>query len=346
MFIRHLTKLFVFVFLIFICIEASGQKKYETKEVYPVVNNQYLPVLIDLINSSKKSIYICHFLWNPDSTTNKIKNAVYEAINRGVKVRVILEDSLKQNSQIIKEFSSLHIPIKTDAKTEWPRNLLHAKLIIIDSQKVLLGSTNLSFKAINENNEANVLVNSPEIARFYENFFDALWEKRKSGAARRSLTTKYVTATIDRDYFTFMKNRVSKATKKIGMIFYGMKVYPGNKNEVMEFVDEIVAAKKRGVDVKVILEKSDYDEKLNRGNSESIEYLKKKGINAKFEFPERITHAKLIIVDDEAVGVASANFALTGFKFYTEAGVITTEPETIESFWNYFEKLWRGENPW
>lgn len=329
-----------FIFLFFIsCKLIAGT--YDSREVYPVVNDNYLAAALDLINSATAQIYICHFSWNPDSTTNKIKNAIYNAINRGVTVKVLLEDSLKQNSNIINELTGLHIPVKRDAKTEWPRHFLHTKLIIADSRRVLLGSTNLSYKAINENNETNLIINSGIIAEYYRQFVDMMWDHPEATADIPPVSDRHVTAAVNRGYFPIMKEYVSKAKKKIALIFYGMKAYPGKSNEVTDFIDDLIAARKRGVNVRVLLEKSSYDEKLNHGNEESINYLKSNGIDAKFDSPQKITHAKLILVDNTAVGVGSANFALSGFKFYNEACAVTTEPETIKYFWNYFENLWK-----
>lgn len=335
-------KSWVILFLVFLwSFYGFSKEKESPREVQPVLNRDYLPVLLDLINSSQKSIYICHFLWNPDATTNKIKSALYQAINRGVEVKVLLEDSLKQNDSIIKEFSELQISIKTDTETTWPNNLLHTKLIIVDEQKVLLGSTNLSYKSINENNETNFLINSSTIANFYKTYFENLWNNTTEAHGLKPIKTQQIIATVNRDYFSLMKEYVRKSKKRVALVFYGMKVYPDEDNEVMSFIEQLIAAKKRGVNVMVLLEKSSYDDKLNEGNQSAINYLKKHGINAKFESPDKITHAKLILVDNQAVGVGSANFALSGFRFYNEVNAISTYPEIIKSFWDYFESIWK-----
>jgi len=312
-------------------------------EVLFVANTTYLDKAIELINTSKKEILISHFSWNPDTTTEKIKNAVYRAIDRGVKVRVILESTLGQNSYAIKEFKSLGIPVKTSTR-QW---YLHTKLIITDGENLLLGSTNLSNKSINENNETNILVkNSPELGGYYEKFFNAIWENPAAEVQSfETAETDYAIAAPNRLYHPIMKERVAAARRKIGIIAYGMKVYNGGKNEVMDFIGQLEAAAKRGVKVRVILERSNYDERLNEGNTEAAQYLVSRGIEVRFEKPETITHAKVILVDDETAGIGSANFAMSGFRYYQEANIIVKDKATVASVWDYFEKLWKVSKP-
>lgn len=310
-------------------------------KVRVVLNEKYLEEIIGLIKSSRHTIYVCHFSWNPDTTTRLIKNAIYEAVERGVKVKILLEGSLQQNSYAVKEFSQLGVDIKA-SKREW---YLHTKLVVVDSQKTLLGSTNLSYKSINENNEANVLIDSPEIARLYEKFFDAIWRDTTKEIKLEPVETPYAIAAPNRTYQPIMKEHIEWAQKDISLVFYGMRVYTGGQNEVMDFVDELEAAAKRGVRVRVLLEKSGYDERLNEGNKEAVEYLLARGIDARFESPEKITHAKIILVDDEVAGVGSANFALSGFRFYQEANVVVKEPSAVADLRKYFDELWKTTRP-
>jgi len=319
---------------------AAAESETSAK-VRPVLNDKYLQEILDLINSSKKTVLICHFSWNPDTTTRLIKNAVYNAVERGVKVRVLLEGSLQQNEYAVKEFTQLGVGVKV-SKREW---FLHCKLVVVDSQKTLLGSTNLSYKSINENNEANVLVDSPEIAKLYEKFFEAIWRDTTKEIKLSPVETPYAIAAPNRTYHPLMREYVEWAQKDISIVVYGMRVYTGGQNEVMDFVDELEAAAKRGVNVRVLIEKSGYDERLNEGNKDAVEYLVARGIDARFESPGKITHAKLIIVDNEAAGVGSANFALSGFRFYQEANVVVKDREAIRQLREYFDKLWKNTRP-
>ena len=48
----------------------------------------------------------------------------------------------------------------------------HAKLMVVDGQLSLLGSTNWTYYALTNNNETSVLVRSKEVARAFGDYFN------------------------------------------------------------------------------------------------------------------------------------------------------------------------------
>ena len=140
--------------------------------VTPINNTDYLKTALNMINMAKNTIYICHFEFNDDNTVNQIKNYLFNAHQRGVKIRIILDDSLEQNKIAIQKLNSGGI---NDIKLDSENITTHVKLIITDNQYVLLGSTNLSYMSIKYNNETNALVNNEQIANFFSAYFDKLW---------------------------------------------------------------------------------------------------------------------------------------------------------------------------
>ena len=48
----------------------------------------------------------------------------------------------------------------------------HAKLMVVDGQLTLLGSTNWTYYALTSNNEASVLIRSQELARAIIDYFN------------------------------------------------------------------------------------------------------------------------------------------------------------------------------
>jgi phosphatidylserine/phosphatidylglycerophosphate/cardiolipin synthase-like enzyme len=50
-------------------------------------------------------------------------------------------------------------------------------MMIIDSQIVLVGSTNWSHFSLDKNHEANILINSKELAKEYEKYFEEIWKE-------------------------------------------------------------------------------------------------------------------------------------------------------------------------
>ena len=52
---------------------------------------------------------------------------------------------------------------------------LHSKLIIVDKQRVYLGSHNLTTTAMVENAESGIIINSKEIAEYFREYFFKHW---------------------------------------------------------------------------------------------------------------------------------------------------------------------------
>ena len=50
----------------------------------------------------------------------------------------------------------------------------HAKLAIVDSDFVVIGSTNWSYHALEENNETAVIIESPELNAHYAAYIEAI----------------------------------------------------------------------------------------------------------------------------------------------------------------------------
>ncbi|MBF0620226.1 MAG: hypothetical protein HQL19_08680, partial [Candidatus Omnitrophica bacterium] len=117
------------------------------------------------IASAKDSINMAmYFVIMDDSTDNPVNDLVAEVIKanqRGVRVKVILEDGkFKENTQAYKTLQSASVDVHFDT----PARLLHIKAVVIDGRYVFCGSTNWSKAAILDNYEAT---------SFYESLPDA-----------------------------------------------------------------------------------------------------------------------------------------------------------------------------
>ena len=105
-------------------------------------------------------------------TDASLRSAVVAAANRGVAVRVILEDPSDQasNTDATTTFKGAGIPVKY-ADTQF---YLHAKLIISDGI-AFVGSENLSPTALQHNREVGALVFEPAAVQPIQAQFDADW---------------------------------------------------------------------------------------------------------------------------------------------------------------------------
>ena len=124
--------------------------------VHPVFSPDSEQEIISLINNAQESIDIEMYVF----TNENLIDALADARERGVDVRVILEGEIEDNTNAFYELSLKGIQVKW-APRDFSRT--HSKFMIIDKgtdrEKVFVGSTNFSFHAVTSNREASVVIN-------------------------------------------------------------------------------------------------------------------------------------------------------------------------------------------
>ena len=144
----------------------------------------YADLLLDLLHRAERSIHVAmyrisYYPTYQGSLSNQILAALADGVGRGLDVKVLMDDcafypdSAEANLEAA-WYLYLH---GIDVRMDDPSDTMHAKLVIIDGETVLLGSTNWNYYALEQNNEVDLaLVRLPEIARVYEQYFQALWK--------------------------------------------------------------------------------------------------------------------------------------------------------------------------
>jgi phosphatidylserine/phosphatidylglycerophosphate/cardiolipin synthase-like enzyme len=143
----------------------------------------YASVLLDLLPRARRSVHIVMYRMSiypnyPDSVANKLVDELIAAAARGLDVRVLIDDCSYYADSADANLASaitLHqrgIEVRFDA----PEETTHAKLVVIDGESVILGSTNWNYYSLERNVEANVaLLRIPAVAAPFEDYFERLW---------------------------------------------------------------------------------------------------------------------------------------------------------------------------
>ena len=165
---------------LFVSVILGGE--WATTKVKPIYNREYMPALHQVLQNAKKSINIAMFTFRyypnyPNDANSVIINDLIDAKRRGVDVKVILDCSdwnrsnTLQNKMVGDSLKKVGIDVYYD-----PVDVTtHDKLIIVDDSITIIGSHNWSYYALERNNEASVLIVSPELTKqFKEHFMDIL----------------------------------------------------------------------------------------------------------------------------------------------------------------------------
>lgn len=118
-------------------------------------DEEYLPILLDLINTAHQSIYGVLYQFSTPGVQAvelpKVIAALEAAAKRGVYIYLILDTPENRNSELAEAHSRIAELLRAkgiDIRLGLPANFLHNKMLIVDLSKILLGSHNWSEGAL------------------------------------------------------------------------------------------------------------------------------------------------------------------------------------------------------
>ncbi len=126
--------------------------------------------IIEQLNKAGESIDIAMYYF----TDRNLANAVIDAHNRGVKVRIYLDKDQKEA-----KYSKSRYLTKQGITIRYSSNsyLMHHKFAVIDNEVVVTGSYNWTASAGERNNENLLVIRDRPLVGRYEQEFDRLWSE-------------------------------------------------------------------------------------------------------------------------------------------------------------------------
>lgn len=181
--------------------EALGLEAYDVASTTYLNNRWFYPNLAMAIRSAEKSVDVvqiyAYYYGGSHSRmgqvagrpsgkppeTELLLQELIDAHNRGVKVRMIMDHTWSDDQQRTWNKAKLDFADRLEVAgvevyRDDPTESIHAKMLLIDDDRVMVGSTNWSFDALELNNEASILIESPDLVRdVYRPWVDGLFEK-------------------------------------------------------------------------------------------------------------------------------------------------------------------------
>ena len=136
-------------------------------------------------------------------------------------------------------------------------------------------------------------------------------------------------------YQKTLHKHLIQAEESIAIAMYF--IYPDfddSDNPINQLVDDLINAKQRGVDIKVVLEGS----KLNV-NSRAYQKLRQNEVKVYFDTPERLLHSKIVVIDNRYVFVGSANWSESAIEKNYEATHFADSPQDAKALTEYINKI-------
>ena len=289
------------IFLTLILLVTQNLYAQQADTEYIPASKYFDTTLVEL-NNARSSIQVFMYLVSvfpdqPDSQSNQLLNALIKAKERGVDVKVILDqnmdfqeetsqDALQNKNQAA--FEQLHrnnIPVFFDTADTYT----HAKAIVIDNETVLLGSTNWSKAALTRNNETNALIRSKEFAAKLLDDMSKIQIQEVPAVITPTVQIPKVFLTDNK----LLGEMVSQADERaFDTYLYLLSLYDGNAESTIALNYDNLA-KSLAIDN---MTKEDYRRQINK----VLDKLQDKYKLIKFKNPERNQDAEITLNKSES----------------------------------------------
>ncbi|MBE0515129.1 phospholipase D-like domain-containing protein [Sulfurimonas sp.] len=296
-------------------------------------NTSFGRELLVLIDDAKEEIsFAIYGLRGQDA----VLEALIRAKKRGVTIKAVVDsDSHGNNYYTDTHTLYKHFSVVSDGKSY----IMHNKFFIIDRKTLWSGSANISDTGTGGYNANNaVTTDDKRVVSLYQEEFDEMFDEKKFSKKKNKRGYERIKTedSIISVYFSPKSNTYEE----------GIKELIQNANEYIfipifylthkELSHELIRAKKRGVDVKVILDAS------AAGNKYSMhKKLREEGVEVKVENFGGKMHCKSMIVDDSFIVSGSMNFTKAGNSTNDENTLIIQNSALAIKYKNYFLELWQ-----
>ncbi|RYD89165.1 MAG: hypothetical protein EOP50_17935 [Sphingobacteriales bacterium] len=145
----------------------------------------------------------------------------------------------------------------------------------------------------------------------------------------------------DENYYDRVLSLLHRSTSRIWVCMF--HISSGNDDHpTTKLLEALGAAKKRGVDVKVIM---DQDLKTDPYlstiiNSEARRCLTEQGVLVKFDTSDKLLHSKVVLIDNEVTILGSHNWTHSAFHVSHEDSLAVNSPQLAMGLGRDFERLW------
>ena len=297
----------------------------------------------EVLDSAKETINMNMFIFADDKTSWGIAEKLAAKAKSGVKVNLMIDaiGSTSKYSEVIYNYLKcagvnfmVHNdplkggdPLKADFRD-------HCKIIVADGKTAMTGGMNIANEYKNEWHDIMIRVKGEAVADI-QNTFIRNFERsggKIQGKEKMFPPVDNLNGFLpSRVVYTNEESRgieqsVFKAVDSAKKNIYVESPYFGDK----EFVDKLIAAKKRGVDVKLVLPNVSDLPFADTSARAHFDDMQKAGIDI-YLYTDKIIHAKAMSVDGVWATIGSANTSARGFGREREMNVAFSEPNTVKN---------------
>ncbi len=325
---RHLSHLFHRLFLLLVLALLVACRPAVRPTPGPAVSTQQILVLpddgtgqvIELIQKAQKSIRFKIYLLTDDEMTA----ALVRAANRGVDVRVILEQNPTGGGESNRAtFDKLQ---QNGVSIHWAParyRLTHEKSLLIDDQRVLVGTFNYTPSSFKRNREYGVLIDDPALVREIAAIFDADWSDQPYEHSPSP---------------TLVLSPLNSRQQIEGLIDSAQQTLWLEQASLLDdaVAERLAASATRGVKVYFIGPLRTGEDDLSLPN---YRRLQQAGAEVR-RLENPLVHAKVILADNRRALLGSINLTYASMELNRELGLLTEDAAIIRRLQQTLQGDW------
>lgn len=149
-----------------------------------------------------------------------------------------------------------------------------------------------------------------------------------------------ITVLEDGKYFKALLNRINSAKRDVLISMYIFKTTGKRTNAADRIKDALIKAARRGVDVKVLLEREDaVGSSINSENKATAAGLARGGVKVYFDSPRKRTHVKAVVIDGRYTFIGSHNLTASALQHNRELSLLIDSEEVARETARYIEEM-------
>jgi phosphatidylserine/phosphatidylglycerophosphate/cardiolipin synthase-like enzyme len=285
--------------------------------------------LVAAIDSARLSIDVAMY----SLTLNSIRNALLNAYDRGVTVRMVME-STNMDSSDAQRLLQAGIPIVGDNRN----GLMHNKFMVVDRSEVWTGSMNFTDTGAYDDNNNLIRIRSPKMAENYTKEFEEMFSENSFGEDTMP-ETPYPTLTIDGVRVDTFFSPDDGVLSQVAAVLSGAQesiyflAFSFTSNDLGAIVRDKAEA---GLTVRGVMER----EQVASNQGTEYDPFKQAKLDVRLDGIEGLMHHKVFIVDESIVVLGSYNFSQAAGTRNDENVLIIYNPALAEQFMLEFQRVW------
>jgi phospholipase D3/4 len=333
-------------------------------------------VWLGMINKAQHSIEIGSFFFNsaPHSSMDKVLQALKQAADRGVSIRILIDAAMQANSQpTLQRLAHKNIEHRAIDFESISGGVMHAKYMIVDERDVFVGSQNFGWKAMAENHETGLMLPDVKLAKTILQVFNLDWERSVNKPVTGldpHVVNQHHPLTMDEGslFVAFSPKKglpthlsfelpvllqlIDSAKKEIDIDVYEYSDLAGRgRRPRWTVLDEaLITAARRGVQIHLIVSEAMLNRKAGFKGLSALRHISNLQIKVSHLPPlqgrkktySRVDHSKFMLIDEEISWIGTGNWEKGYFYNSRDMAIIIHNKGLHAQLNKDFMGLWNG----